>query len=201
MGGFFQIQQTCPTCRGGGEVIADPCGNCRGEGRVRETRTISVSVPAGVDAGMNLRLGGQGDAGPRRGPHGSLYVGVKVRAHAVFRRDGDKVYVDLPVSFTEAIAGATVDMPTMKGEVELVVKPGTQPGDQVVLRRHGVPRLNGGGDRGPLYVTFKVQLPDWVTDRQRELLAEFDREEEAKEEAPLRSAIKGAFSRMGRGFR
>ena len=198
MGGFFQIQQTCPACGGAGEVIADPCGSCRGEGRVRETRTIQVTVPAGVDTGMNLRLGGQGDVGRHRGPNGNLYVSVQVHNHEFFRRDGDKVYVDLPVSFTEAILGSTVDMPTLKGEVELAVKPGTQPGDQVVLRRHGVQRLNSGGDRGPLYVTFKVQLPSRLTPRQKELLEEFEAEERGKAETPVRSAVKDAFARMRR---
>ena len=196
MGGFFQIQQTCPTCRGAGEVIADPCGVCRGEGRVRKNRTIQVTVPAGVDSGMNLRLGGQGDVGKHRGPNGNLYVSVQVRNHEFFRRDGDKVYVDLPVSVTEAILGTTVDLTTLKGEVELNVKPGTQPNDQVVLRRHGVQRLNSGGDRGPLYVTFKVQLPSRLTPRQKELLEEFEAEEDEKAETPVRTAVKDTFAKM-----
>ncbi|MDH4031801.1 MAG: molecular chaperone DnaJ [Chromatiales bacterium] len=171
--GFFSIQQTCPKCRGAGTVIADPCGACHGEGRVRETKTLSVKVPAGVDTGDRIRLGGEGEAGRNGGPAGDLYVEVNVRPHAIFERQGPDLACDIPVSFASLVLGGSVEVPTLDGQVSLKIPHETQTGRVFRLRGKGVKPVRGGA-AGDLMVRVSVETPVKLDKRQKELLKEFD---------------------------
>lgn len=159
----------CRRCGGAGVVIATPCPTCRGEGRITVDRTYPVDVPAGVDTGSTLRLTGRGAAGPRGGGPGDLYVHLRVSAHERYRRDGEDLVTELKVSYVQAALGTTVMLPTLDGEVEIVVEPGTQPGTVVVRRDLGVPRLQGRG-RGSLRVNLVVEVPTSLDEREHELL-------------------------------
>ena len=161
----------CPRCNGEGQIIATPCTTCRGDGRVREERTIQVSVPAGIDAGQRIALEGQGEAGPRGGPPGDLFVVVSVRKHPQLIRRGTELFVELPVTFPQAALGATLSVPTVDGEEEIEVPAGTQSGREIRLRGRGVPRLRGSG-RGDQHVIVNVVVPSKLSKRERELLEE-----------------------------
>ncbi|UCC13780.1 MAG: molecular chaperone DnaJ [Gammaproteobacteria bacterium] len=171
--GFFSIQQTCPKCKGSGTVIADPCGACHGEGRVRETKTLSVKVPAGVDTGDRIRLGGEGEAGRNGGPAGDLYVEVNVRPHAIFERQGADLACDIPVSFATLVLGGSVEVPTLNGEVNLKIPHETQTGRVFRLRGKGVKPVRGGAP-GDLMVRVSVETPVKLDKHQKELLKNFD---------------------------
>jgi molecular chaperone DnaJ len=179
--GFLYMQSPCPNCKGTGSVIESPCQPCSGQGRLPETKTVEVKVPSGVDTGINLRVVGQGDDGLRGGGAGHLFVEIVVKEDPFFKRDQSDVHVEVPISFVQACLGDKIAMPTLKGEVDLKVPSGTQPGDRLVMRNRGVPVLNGGGRRGHQYVHFDVKVPKKLTDRQKELLMEFA--EEAGDEA------------------
>jgi molecular chaperone DnaJ len=174
--GFFMIGTTCPTCRGSGETIADPCTQCRGSGLAVRREKLKVEVPAGVDDGSTLRLAGRGEPGPRGGAAGHLYVLLHVEADPRWRRDGDDLLCEIPLSFAQAALGDSVSVPTLDGEVEVEVEPGTQPGETVTLRGKGAPRVQRGG-HGNLVVRFRVDVPRKLTQRQEELLREFAHEE------------------------
>jgi molecular chaperone DnaJ len=169
--GFFVISTTCPTCRGQRTVIKRPCGDCRGKGVTPREESLEVSVPAGVDDGQVLRLGGKGQASPDGGPAGHLYVVLRVAPDARFERDGAHLHVRVPLSVVQAALGAEVSVPTISGDRRLKIEPGTQPGSVQVLRGEGIPRLEGSG-RGDLHVHFQVVVPTRLSARQRELLRE-----------------------------
>lgn len=171
--GFFMIGTTCPACRGEGTVIKDPCGTCKGSGlRVRE-ESLTVSVPAGVDDGTTLRLQGKGEPGPRGGAPGNLYVVLHVKPDSRFQRSGADLLVEHTISFPEAALGAEIRVPSIDGELELDIEPGTQPGSIVTLREKGLPRLGRGGGKGDLHVRISVEVPRKLSGRQEELLREF----------------------------
>jgi molecular chaperone DnaJ len=188
---------TCPQCRGEGKVVAEVCPDCRGEGRVPRNKHIHVSVPPGIDEGHQIRISGEGEAGPRGGAVGDLYVVAHVRANPALRREGTELYHELHVSLAEAALGTRVTVPTADGEETVDVKPGTQPGTEIRLRGRGVPHLRRPGTRGDLHVRVDVRVPTRLTKRQRELLEEFDAED-ADGRAPgalgrrLRSRVKNA---------
>ncbi|KAJ2471490.1 mdj1 protein precursor [Coemansia sp. RSA 2322] len=168
MGGFH-VQQPCPACGGEGSGVAagDRCGACGGKGRVRERRSVRVDVPPGCDSGMRVRVGGQGDAPlDGDGPRGDLYVRVRVAPSRTFRRKGADVYVDVDVPLPTALLGGSVRVPTVDGDVDVRVREGTQPGDELRLRAKGLPRLNAAG-RGDQYLTLKVRLPAGVSGEER----------------------------------
>jgi molecular chaperone DnaJ len=164
---------TCTRCRGEGKIIANPCAVCGGDGRVREDRTLQVSVPAGIDDGQRIALEGQGEAGPRGGPPGDLYVVIKVRPHPELMRRGTELYHMLPVTFPQAALGATLTVPTVEGSEQVEVPAGVQSGHEVRLRGKGVPRLRGAG-RGDLHVVVNVVVPTRLSKRERELLRELN---------------------------
>jgi len=161
----------CPRCSGEGSIVAKPCPTCRGDGRVREQRTISVEVPAGIDSGQRIAIEGQGEAGPRGGPPGDLYVAVTVREHPQLLRRGTELYFELPVTYPQAALGAAMAVPTVEGSEPVEVPAGTQSGTEIRLRGRGVPRLRGAG-RGDLHVIVTVVVPHKPTKRERELLKE-----------------------------
>lgn len=171
--GFFQLQQTCPKCRGLGQVVKNPCDKCFGQGRIRKTKKLSVKVPAGVDNGDRIRLSGEGEAGRNGGPSGDLYVEISVRDHAIFERDGAHLSCEVPVSFVTAVLGGTVNVPTLEGDVALKVPAETQSGRQFRLRDKGVKPVRGGA-RGDLYCRIVVETPVNLSNEQRELLRKFE---------------------------
>jgi len=171
--GFFSIQQTCPACRGSGKVIKSPCTACHGEGRVRGTKTLSVKVPAGVDEGDQIRLGGEGEAGQNGGPGGDLYVQVRLKPHDIFKRDGDDLHCEMPLSFVTAALGGELEIPTLDGRASLKIPAGTQTGQLFRLRGKGVRNVRSG-QVGDLYCHAAVETPVSLTKRQKELLQELE---------------------------
>jgi molecular chaperone DnaJ len=170
--GFFQVQQTCPTCRGRGSTISDPCGSCRGQGRVEKTKKLSVKVPPGVDTGDRIRLSGEGEAGPDGGPPGDLFVQMSVKAHPIFERDGKNLYCEVPITFVDAALGGELEVPTLDGRVKLKIPPETQTGKLFRLRGKGVKPVRGGAI-GDLLCRAVVETPVNLNARQKELLEEF----------------------------
>ena len=171
--GFFTVQQTCPRCQGRGQVITDPCVKCRGQGRVRKQKTLAVKVPPGVDTGDRIRLSGEGEAGRNGGPHGDLYVEVRVKEHPIFERDGAHLSCEVPISFKTAALGGTIEVPTLDGDVTIKVPPETQSGRVFRLREKGIKPVRGGGP-GDLFCRVVVETPVHLTREQKELLARFD---------------------------
>ena len=170
--GFFSVQQTCPTCRGAGTVIADPCDSCRGNGRVQQKKTLAVKVPAGVDNGDRIRLTGEGEAGQNGGPSGDLYVEISVNSHPIFERDGADLRCEVPINFSVAALGGSVPVPTLQGEVSLKIPAETQSGRVLRLRGKGV-RPVRGGMQGDLYCLVEVETPVKMTTKQKKLLRSF----------------------------
>ncbi|MEF3076421.1 molecular chaperone DnaJ [Methylobacter sp. Wu1] len=167
--GFFSVQQACPTCRGTGKQIKDPCGKCYGQGRVQETKTLSVKVPAGVDTGDRIRLAGEGEAGERGGPAGDLYVQVQVKEHEIFTRDGANLYCEVPISFPTACLGGEIEVPTLDGKVMLKIPAETQTGKLFRLRGKGVKPVRGGAI-GDLLCRVQIETPVHLTKEQKELI-------------------------------
>jgi molecular chaperone DnaJ len=175
--GFFSVQQPCPTCGGAGRTIRDPCGECRGGGLVRRKREIEVQIPAGIEDGTRLRVTGEGEPARDGGPPGDLFVDVFVKADEFFKRDGDHLYCEIPVTFAQAAMGGTTEVTTLDGKATLEVPKGTASGAVLRLKGHGVPHLNGRG-KGDLFVRVTVKVPAKLTKRQEELLREFSKIEE-----------------------
>ena len=171
--GFFSVQQTCPHCHGQGKVITDPCGSCHGQGRVEETKTLSVKVPAGVDTGDRIRLGGEGEAGENGGPAGDLFVQVSVKRHAIFERDENNLHCDVPISMTMAALGGDIEVPTLTGRVKLKIPSETQSGKLFRLRKQGVVPVRGG-PKGDLLCKVSVETPVNLTKDQKEQLQKFE---------------------------
>jgi len=170
--GFMAVHQTCPRCAGEGSLLDTKCGTCQGSGRELKKRDITVAFPAGIEDGTQMRLRGEGEAGPRGGPPGDLFVVVRVRAHKVFRRHEDDLLVDVPVSFADAALGADVAIPTLEGKETVRLKAGTQNGDRLRVRGKGLQNMHGGR-KGDLVATIEVEVPRKLTSRQKELLEEF----------------------------
>ncbi len=170
--GFFQVQQTCPNCRGKGKTISDPCTACYGRGRVEETKTLSVKVPPGVDTGDRIRLSGEGEAGPEGGPPGDLYVQVSVQSHPIFERDGRHLYCEVPINFADAALGGELEVPTLEGRVNLKIPAETQTGKLFRLRGKGVKPVRGGPE-GDLMCRVVVETPVNLSKKQKELLGQF----------------------------
>ena len=167
--GFFTMVRPCPQCGGSGQIISNPCPSCGGAGRVERKRQLKVADPAGIDDGTRLRLVGEGEAGVRGGPPGDLYVVVRVEPHALFVRDGADLHLEQEISAFVAALGAELEVPTLDESEKVKVAAGSQPGDTVVLRGRGLPRLRRSG-KGDLVVHLKVTVPRKLTAKQRELL-------------------------------
>lgn len=171
--GFFAVQQTCPRCKGRGQVVSAPCDACLGQGRARRNRTLSVKVPPGVDNGDRIRLSGEGEAGRNGGPPGDLYVEIRVREHPIFQRDGAHLSCEVPISFATAALGGSVGVPTLAGDVTLKIPAETQSGRVFRLREKGVKPVRGGAT-GDLFCRVVVETPVDLTEEQKELLRQFD---------------------------
>jgi molecular chaperone DnaJ len=171
--GFFSVQQTCPRCHGTGTIIADPCGDCHGQGRVKEQKTLSVKVPAGVDTGDRIRLANEGEAGESGGPPGDLYVQIQVKDHPIFKRDDAHLYCEVPISFVTAALGGELEVPTLDGRVNLKIPPETQTGKLFRMRGKGVKPVRGGGI-GDLLCRVVVETPVKLNNKQKDLLRDFE---------------------------
>jgi len=187
--GFFSVQQTCPECRGSGKVIKEPCSDCHGQGRVRDNKTISVKVPPGVDTGDRIRLSGEGEPGENGGPSGDLYVNVRVKEHAIFKRDDADLSCEVPIGFVTASLGGEFEVPTLDGKVALKIPPETQSGKVFRLRGKGVKTVRGS-HTGDLLCKVTVETPVNLTSQQKELLEEFDEsmQEGGKRHSPKESS-------------
>lgn len=171
--GMFQTQGACPNCHGTGKIIKKPCSKCSGAGRVRKTRKFKVNIPAGIDEGQSIQQRGQGNAGVNGGPAGDLFVSVSIRPHPIFTRDGQNVMVEIPISFTQASLGDTLQVPTIDGRVEYKVPEGTQTGTVFRMKGKGIQNVNGRG-RGDQYVRVNIEVPKNLSDKQKKLLREFE---------------------------
>ncbi len=171
--GSFMTKTTCPTCHGRGVSFSRTCSTCKGQGKVKKHKTLEVKVPAGVDTGNQLRMGGKGEAGVNGGPNGDLYIEFIVKKHPLFVRDGNDIYVRVPISITEAILGAKVEVPTIYGNVVLTVPEGTQNNDKQRLKGKGVTDINSN-KKGDMYVIFNVLMPTKLSKDQKRLFKELD---------------------------
>ena len=166
--GFFSISQPCPQCGGAGQIIEDPCPTCGGSGLTQQTKRYKVNIPAGVKDGARIRLAGKGEAGPRGGPPGDLYVTTRVAASPVFKRlDGGNLEVTVPITIAEALRGATIEVPTLDGSKKIKVPAGTRHGTVQRLRGEGPPKPRGKG-RGDIRYRLEIELPQELTDEQEE---------------------------------
>lgn len=175
--GFFSMSSTCPTCHGEGQIISDPCRVCRGQGRVKEKHKVQVRIPAGVDDGMSLRMGGHGDAGAGGGPPGDLYIQIRVSPHEFFAREGDDLILEIPLGYGDAALGCKKEIPTLAGHVRLTIPEGTQSGKVFRVRGEGFPNVHGRG-KGDLLIRAVVETPSRLSDKQKDLLREFQETEE-----------------------
>lgn len=171
--GFFSIQQTCPKCHGSGRFVSDPCHTCHGAGRVKQHKTLSVKIPAGVDEGDRIRLSGEGEHGVGGGPAGDLYVQIHIKPHQVFQRDHDDLHCEMPVSFTIAALGGEIEIPTLDGMAKIKIPAETQSGKVFRLRGKGIKGVRSHG-HGDLMCHVVVETPVNLTERQRELLHELE---------------------------
>jgi molecular chaperone DnaJ len=175
--GFFHISTTCSRCNGEGYIFSEPCPNCRGNGVVRRRKKINIRIPAGVDTGSQLRIRGEGEPGEYGAAPGDLFIVIHVKEHEFFRREGDHLYCEIPVSFVQAILGDRIKIHLIGGEeAEVEIPPGTQPGSIIRVPGKGMPKL-GSEKRGDLFVKIEVRLPKSLTKKQRELLEEFAKTE------------------------
>ena len=175
--GFFQMQQTCPTCGGAGRKPERACTKCGGEGRVMQDKKVRLKIPAGVETGQKLRSAGNGESGVMGGPAGDLYVVIHLKEHDVFQREGENLYCDIPIKFTLAALGGTIEVPTLSNAVGLVslkIPEGTQDGTLFKLRNRGMPHLRGHGN-GDQFVKIHIEVPKKLNKEQRSHLEEFAR--------------------------
>jgi molecular chaperone DnaJ len=182
--GFFTIERTCPVCQGSGRVIKTPCKTCHGHGRVRKEKTLSVNIPAGVEDGTRIRLGGEGEAGLRGAPPGDLYIFLSLAPHRLFQRDGANVYCRVPIPMTTAALGGSIEVPCVDGSrARITIPPGTQPGHQFRMKGKGMSVMRTA-QRGDMYVETAVETPVHLSKRQKELLEEFERVGHNEETSP-----------------
>ncbi|MGY0400210.1 MAG: molecular chaperone DnaJ, partial [Ostreibacterium sp.] len=196
--GFFSVQQTCPTCQGVGEVIEDPCDKCHGNGRLHETKTLSVKIPAGVDNGDRIRLSGEGEAGEHGAPSGDLFVEVVVKPHKIFTREGNDLYCQMPVAFVTATLGGELEIPTLTGKGRLKIPAETQTGKVFKISGKGVKSVRSNA-MGNLLVRVNIETPVNLNKEQSVLLKQFQ-ESLGKKHSPQESSwldgVKGFFDKM-----
>ena len=194
--GFFTIERTCPTCQGRGEMIETPCPSCNGTGRVTRERTLSVTIPEGVEDGTRIRLAGEGEAGLRGGPPGDLYIFLSIKPHEFFQRDGADLFCRVPIAMTTAALGGQIEVPTIDGgKTRVKIPEGTESGKQFRLKEKGMPVLRSK-QQGDLYIQVEVETPKNLTRKQRDLLKEFEKASNAS----TSPASTGFFARVKEFF-
>ena len=174
MGMQMQSTTTCPACNGRGKIIKTPCSTCKGKGKVRRTNRVKVKIPAGVDAGQSVRVRGEGGVGSNGGPNGDLLVEIYIKRHPIFTRQDTDVLCEVPISFTQAALGATIQVPTLDGMVDYEIPEGTQTGREFILREKGIPEVGNSRRRGNERFTVVVETPTRLTKEQKELLRQLD---------------------------
>ena len=172
--GFFSIQQTCPKCHGTGKIIPEPCAACSGQGRIKRNKTLEVKIPVGIDNGMRIRSSGNGEPGTNGGPSGDLYVEIHIKPHPVFQREGDDMHCEMPISFAKAALGGEIEVPTLSGKVAFTIPEGTQSSKTFRLKGKGIKGVRSGF-AGDLFCHVAVETPVKLTERQKELLREFEK--------------------------
>ena len=192
--GYMQTQSQCSSCRGTGKIIKTPCKNCNGKGYIRVTKKFDVSIPAGIDAGQRIIHRGQGSAGRNGGSAGDLIIEVRVNPHKFFKRQGNNVYCEIPISFTEAALGAEIEVPTLDDKTEkLRIPEGTQTGEVFTLKGKGIPNINSKR-KGDIVITVIVETPTNLTDEQKKILGEFRKT--LGEDDPNKNKKDGFFKRL-----
>lgn len=192
MFGFTNVVSECPSCHGKGKIIKEPCSSCRGTGRIRKNKTIEVNIPAGIDTDQVMRIQGAGNAGENGGPNGDLQLVIKVKPHQLFKRSGFDVNVVFPITFVQAALGATLKVPTIHGIVEYDIPEGTQTNTRFRLKGKGIPVLNGRGT-GDEYVTVTVEVPKNLSQKQKDLLREFDEDKNYVKKKSFMDKMREAF--------
>ncbi len=172
-GGWMTTVRTCPSCGGAGKTVKEKCPGCGGTGRIRKKRTVTVKVPAGIDNGQPIVMAGQGEPGLRGGPNGDLYIVVNVKPHKLFKREGYNLLLDFPISFVTAALGGDVQVPTLSGPIKYRIPEGTQPGTEFRIKGQGIQQLRGSG-KGDLVLKVKVEIPRRLTNKQKDLLRDFE---------------------------
>lgn len=190
--GYMTNIGTCPECNGSGKIIKDPCRECRGTGKVRKNSVIEVDIPAGIDNGQTIQISGKGEPGERGGMTGDLLVTVRVKPHPLFVRDGYNIFIDMPITFVQAALGATVKVPTLDGAVEYDIPEGTQSETTFKLRGKGVPYIRSKA-RGDQYVKVRVEVPSNLSQKQKELLREFEEDKNYKQKKSFMDKAKDFF--------
>ena len=191
--GFFTIERTCPSCHGKGKIIKNPCKSCHGVGRVEKEKTLQVTIPAGVEDGTRIRLAGEGEAGTNGAPPGDLYIFLDIGHHRFFQRESANLYCRIPIPMSKAALGGTIEVPTIEGtRTRINIPAGTQSGQQLRLRGKGMTILRSQA-RGDMFVEISVETPVRLTERQKELLKEFD---EISREEGSNPESEGFFSKM-----
>ncbi|MBL7158618.1 MAG: molecular chaperone DnaJ [Candidatus Omnitrophica bacterium] len=195
--GFFSIARTCPSCGGSGRVIKDPCKDCQGTGRERVKKKIKIKIPAGMDNGMRLRVTQEGDAGDKGGPRGDLYVAVHVEKHPFFKRHDNDIYGEIKISFTQAIFGSSIQVPTLEGKTYMKIPAGTPSGKVFKLDGKGTPAIMSGGAHGDEYIKVTVDVPKRLSAEQERILKEFAN---TLDEKPVKKP-KGIMDKVKKAFR
>lgn len=172
--GMFSTQSVCPRCKGQGTIIKDPCLECGGDGKVSKTSRLEIKVPAGAETGTNLRVEGAGEAGERGSDPGDLYILIHVKPHKIFQRKGNDIFLEIPINFVQAALGDSIDVPTLKGKAELKIPEGTQTGTVFKMKNKGIPNLHGYGT-GDQLVRVKLETPEKLSRKQKEILREFNK--------------------------
>lgn len=190
--GYMTNIGTCPECNGNGKIIKDPCKECRGTGKVRKNSVIEVDIPAGIDNGQTIQISGKGEPGERGGMTGDLLVTVRVKPHPLFVREGYNIFIDMPITFVQAALGATVKVPTLDGAVEYDIPEGTQSETTFKLRGKGVPYIRSKA-RGDQYVKVRVEVPSNLSQKQKELLREFEEDKNYKQKKSFMDKAKDFF--------
>jgi molecular chaperone DnaJ len=171
--GFFSVLQSCPKCHGTGKINPSPCTACSGAGKIKRNKTLEVKIPSGIDDGMRIRSSGNGEPGMNGGPPGDLYVEIRIKPHTMFQREGDDLHCEIPISFAKAALGGEIEVPTLSGKASFTIPEGTQSGKTFRLRSKGIKGVRSGY-AGDLFCHVVVETPVTLTDRQKELLREFD---------------------------
>lgn len=194
--GFFTIERACPTCHGQGQIIRNPCKKCNGEGRLKGSKKLKVNIPAGIDDGRRIRIGGEGEAGVRGGPAGDLYILIGIKKHAFFRREDSNLHCRVPIAFTTAALGGEIDVPTIDGKSANVKIPaGTQSNQQFRLKGKGMPVLKSGA-KGDMFVEISVETPVNLSKKQIQLLKQFESEGPQKGSSSNSPESEGFFSKV-----
>lgn len=181
--GFLSLAQVCTTCRGEGQIVEKECSHCRGSGFVREDKKTSLTIPAGISSGMKMRISSEGNSGSNGGPRGDVYVEIKVKGHSLFVRDGDDIYIEIPISYSQAVLGDKIEVPTMSGTVEMKIPTGTQPGTKMRLKDKGFVSLQRHGT-GSQYVILTLEVPKNISEKHREHITQLKEYEANHKERP-----------------